>query len=187
MIHPSRERGATLVIALVMLVLLTLFALSAMNTGTTNLKIVGNMQTRAEAMSAAQEAVETVISTPLFISSPANAILNPCGAANTLCTDINGDGTTDYTTRLTPQPSCVAKQIIQVSSLNLANSDDVGCTAGQAQTFGVTGTNTGNSLCANTVWEISAETTSAATGSQAGVTQGIGVRISTDNMATSCL
>jgi Tfp pilus assembly protein PilX len=187
MMHSQRERGATLVVALIMLVLLTLFALSAMNTGTNNLKIVGNMQSRAEAMSAAQEAVETVISTPLFISNPANAVLNPCGAANTLCTDINGDGTTDYTTVLNPQPACVAKQVIQVSSLNLASSDDVGCTAGQAQTFGVSGANTGDSLCANTVWEISAETTSALSGAQAGVTQGIGVRISTDNMATSCL
>ncbi len=183
----QRQRGATLVIALIMLVLLTLFALSAMNTGTTNLKIVGNMQARSEAMSAAQEAVETVISTPLFIANPANAVLNPCGAANTLCTDINADGTTDYTTVLNPQPSCVAKQVIKVSDLNLASSDDVGCTAGQQQTFGVSGANTGDSLCANTVWEITAETTSALTGTQAGVTQGVGVRISTDNMATSCL
>ncbi|MGE5526848.1 MAG: PilX N-terminal domain-containing pilus assembly protein [Rhodospirillaceae bacterium] len=188
MMHRQRQRGATLVIALIMLVLLTLFAVSAMNTGTSNLKIVGNMQSRSEAMSAAQEAVETVISTPLFIANPANAVLNPCGAANTICTDINGDGVTDYTTVLTPQPSCVAKRVIQVSELNLANSDDVGCTAGQQQTFGVSGANTGNSLCANTVWEISAETTNNLTGAPAGgVTQGIGVRISTDNMATSCL
>lgn len=187
MTHSPRERGATLVIALMMLVLLTLFALSAMNTGTSNLKIVGNMQSRAEAMSAAQEAVETVISSPLFIANPANAVLNPCGAANTICTDINGDGTTDYTTRLNPQPSCVTKQVIKVSDLNLATSDDVGCTTGQAQTFGVSGANTGDSLCANTVWEVTAETTSALTGAQAAVTQGVGVRISTDNMATSCL
>lgn len=187
MTHTSRQRGATLVIALIMLVLLTLFALSAMNTGTSNLKIVGNMQSRTEAMSAAQEAVETVISTPLFIANPANAVLNPCGAANTICTDINGDGTSDYTTRLNPQPSCVAKQVIKVSELDLANTDDVGCTTGQAQTFGVSGASTGDSLCANTVWEITAETTGALSGASATVTQGVGVRISTDNMATSCL
>lgn len=187
MTNHRRERGATLVIALIMLVLLTLFALSAMNTGTTNLKIVGNMQSRTEAMTTAQEAVETVISTPLFIASPSNAVLNPCGATNTLCTDVNGDGVNDYTTRLVPQPACVSKQVIKVSDLNLASSDDVGCTTGQAQTFGVAGASTGDSLCASTVWEITAETTSAATGAAATVTQGVGVRISTDNMATSCL
>lgn len=183
----SRQRGATLIVALILLTLLTLFAISALNTGTTNLKIVGNMQSRTEAMYAAQEAIETVVSTPLFISSPANAVLSPCGAANTLCTDINGDGTNDYTTRLFPQPACVYKRVIAISELNLATSDDVGCTSGQAQTFGVMGANTGDSLCASTVWEITAETTSALSGAQVTVTQGIGVRISTDNMSTSCL
>ncbi|HWI14443.1 MAG TPA: PilX N-terminal domain-containing pilus assembly protein [Burkholderiales bacterium] len=187
MMQRKSQRGATLVIALIMLVLLTLFALSAMNTGTGNLKIVGNMQSRTEAISAAQEAIETVISSPLFIANPANAVLNACGAANTICTDINGDGTTDYTTRLNPQPACVTKRVKPIAELDLSKSDDIGCTAGQQQTFGVTGTTTGNSLCADTVWEITAETTSALNGAQSTVTQGIGVRISADNMATSCL
>ena len=41
-----RQRGATLVIALIMLVLLTLFAVSSLNTANTNLRIVGNMQAK---------------------------------------------------------------------------------------------------------------------------------------------
>lgn len=187
MMASSSQRGATLLIALIMLVLLTLFAVSALKTSTTSLKVVGNMQSATEAMNAAQEAIETVISTPVFISTPSNAVLNPCGAANTLCTDINGDGTTDYTTQLTPAPSCVSKQTIKISELNLSNSDDVGCTTGQAQTFGVSGANTGDSLCASTVWEVTAVSTGATTGASVTVTQGVGVRISTDNMATSCL
>ncbi|HZN86576.1 MAG TPA: PilX N-terminal domain-containing pilus assembly protein, partial [Burkholderiales bacterium] len=80
-----RQRGATLVIALIMLVLLTLFAVSSMNTANTNLRVVGNMQSRNEALYAAQETLETVISTPLFLANPANAVLNPCGAQNTMC------------------------------------------------------------------------------------------------------
>jgi hypothetical protein len=44
-----RQRGATLFIGLVMLVVLTLFALSAFQTSSTNLKTVGNMQEREEA------------------------------------------------------------------------------------------------------------------------------------------
>ncbi len=180
------QRGATLVIALIMLVLLTLFAVSALNTGTTDLKVIGNMQVRTEAMNAAEQAVETVISTPLFISTPGNAVLNPCGANNTLCTDINGDGITDYTTKLNPQPACVAVKPIKNADLNLMVAEDRDCAVQQQQQFGVAGAVSGDSLCAESIWEITAETTSAANGATAAVTQGIGVRISTDAVATSC-
>lgn len=181
------QRGATLLITLIMLVLLTLFAVSALNTGTTNLKVVGNMQSRSEALNATQEAIETVLSSPLFISNPANAVLNPCGAANTLCTDVTGDGTPDYTTRLTPPPSCVMVKPIKVSELDLSIAEDLGCSAGQAQQFGVAGAVTGDSLCAKSVWEITAVTTSAAAGATVTAVQGVGVRISVDEMASSCL
>ena len=181
------QRGATLVIALIMLVLLTLFAISALNTGTTDLKVIGNMQARTEAMNAAEQAIETVISTTQFVSDPAKAVINPCGADNTLCTDINGDGVVDYTTKLNPQPSCVTVKPIKLTELVLTNPADLACSAGQSQQFGVAGAVTGGSLCADSVWEITAETTSAASGATATVTQGVGIRISTDDMATSCL
>lgn len=181
------QRGATLLVSLIMLVLLTLFAVSALNTGTTNLKVVGNMQSRSEAFNASQEAIETVLSSPLFISNPANAVPVPCGAANTLCTDVTGDGTPEYTTRLTPQPSCVQVRAIKVSELNLANTEDLGCAAGQAQQFGVGGAVTGDSLCANSVWEITAVTTSASSGTTVTTVQGVGVRIGADEMASACL
>lgn len=180
------QQGATLLVALIMLVVLTLFAISAFNTGTTNIKVVGNMQARSEALNVAQQAIETVISTPLFISSPANAVLNPCGAANTLCTDITGTGVTEYTTKLNPQPGCVVVVPIKNEQLNLSNSEDLGCAAGQLQQFGVAGAVTGNSLCANTVWEITAETTGAATGAKVKVTQGVGVQVGIDDTST-CL
>ena len=181
------QRGATLLITLIMLVLLTLFAVSALNTGTTNLKVVGNMQSRSEALNATQAAIETVLSSPLFISNPANAVLTPCGgAANTLCTDVTGDGTPEYTTRLTPQPRCVQVKPIKVSELDLTNADDLGCAAGQAQQFGVAGAVVGDSLCAKSVWEITAVTTGAAGGATVTAVQGVGVRISADDMAGSC-
>jgi len=182
------QQGMTLVVALVMLVMLTLFAVTAMNTGTTNLKVVGNMQARSEAVGAAQQLVETVLSTPTFISNPANAVVNPCGGtANTACTDVNGDGVNDYTTVLSPQPACVFVRPIKIVELNLSNTEDLGCAAGQQQQFGVTGSVSGDSLCANTVWEITAVTTGVATGAKATVTQGIGVRVSSDDTTATCL
>ena len=182
-----RQDGATLVIALIMLVVITLLAVSSLSTTNMNLKVVGNMQSRGEALHATQQAIETVISTPQFIANPANALLNPCGTSNTLCTDLNGDGTPDYTTRLNPAPSCVTVKAIKASELNLSNAEDLGCSAGQAQQFGVAGAPSGESLCANTAWDITAETNATVSRTRVTVTQGVVVRINADDMASTCL
>jgi Tfp pilus assembly protein PilX len=188
------QRGTTLIVALIMLVLLTLFAVSSFNTANTNLKVVGNMQQKNEALNAAQAAIESVISTPQFIANPANAVPVPCAAANTMCTDVTGDGVADFTTTLvspdypTPphQPTCVTVRPIKNQELVLTNPEDLGCAAGQMQQFGVAGAVTGDSLCANSVWEIKARTVSSLSGATVIVTQGVGVRISTDDAGTSC-
>jgi Tfp pilus assembly protein PilX len=182
-----KQRGATLFIALIMLLLITMLAVSAFHSSVISLKLVGNMQSRTEALNAAQHAVETVISSPQFIAMPANAVLNPCGTANTLCTDVTGDAQPEYITRLVPAPACVAVKAIKVSELRLAIAEDLGCAAGQSQQFGVMGVSSGDSLCANTVWDITADATGTATPTRVTVTQGVAVRISADDMATSCL
>jgi Tfp pilus assembly protein PilX len=194
MIRRRSQYGATLLVALIMLVLLTLFAVSALNTSTTNLKAVGNMQARTEALNAAQQVVETAISSSQFTTTPADAVLNPCGTANTLCIDGAGnfvssptDPSVLYTVRLTPQPACVSVRAIKTSELNLALSADQKCVAGQSQQHGVAGAVSGDSLCANSVWDITAESVAAVSGAKVTVTQGVGQRISVDDMSTSCL
>jgi Tfp pilus assembly protein PilX len=181
-----RQEGATLVIALIMLVVITLLVVSTLNTTYMNLKVVGNMQSRGEALHAAQQAIETVISTPQFIATPANAVLNPCGAANTLCTDLNGDGIPEYITRLNPAPSCVSVKVIKASELNLSSAEDLGCSAGQAQQSGVAGVASGDSLCADTVWDITAETNSTFSRTKVTVTQGVAVRVSAVDAEALC-
>ena len=189
------QRGATLIVALIMLVLLTLFALSSFSTANTNLKVVGNMQQRSEALNATQAAIETVLSTPQFIANPANAVAAPCGAANTLCADVTGDGVADFTTSLIGpdypapphQPTCVTVRVIKNQDLVLTNPEDLGCAAGQqAGAAGVAGAMTGDSLCANTVWEIRARTVSASSSATVTVTQGVGVRVSSDAAGSAC-
>ena len=189
------QQGATLLVTLVMLIMLTLFAVSAMNTSTDNMKMVGNMQERAYALDASQDTIELAISTPQFAATPANAIPNPCGSPNTWCADVNGDGINDLQTRLTPNPSCVQARAIKVSELVITGptSEDVGCTKMQAQgTFAVAGAgDQGNSACANTVWNITAETmrfgaSSTDTDISATITQGIGIRIPEIDMAANC-
>jgi PilX N-terminal len=196
MTHGIRsQRGTTLIVALIMLVLLTLFAVSSFNTANTNLKVVGNMQQKNEALNAAQAAIETVISTPQFIANPANAVASPCGSANTLCADVTGDSVADFTTTLVGpdyptgphQPTCVTVRPIKNQELVLTNPEDLGCAAGQqAGAAGVAGAMSGDSLCANTVWEIKARTVSSLSGATVIVTQGVGVRVSSDAAGTSC-
>lgn len=198
-----RESGATLLIVLIMLVMLTLFAVSAMNTGTMNLKVVGNMQTRAEAFDATTASIDNVISTVTndvphlarFVATPTDAVANPCnGVLNTICTDVNGDGVADYTTTLTPAPTCIKARPVKVAELNITpTSEDLACVQAQTQgTFGVTGAaSSGDSLCASTVWEITAQTlatgyTAATSPVNYTITQGISVRVKTTDMLTSC-
>ena len=190
-----RQSGATLIVTLVMLIMLTLFAISAMNTSTTNLQVVGNMQVRHEGLRATQEAIEATLSTTQFKETPLNAVPNPCGAPNTLCTDLNGDGVPELTTRLTPAPACKQARIIKVSELSIASpvSEDVGCLQAQQQgTFAVAGAQTsGDSLCGHSVWEITAQTlnsgAAAATSDvNVGVTQGVGVRMPALDVVSNC-
>ena len=56
------EQGATLVVVLIMLVILTLFAIAAINLSSANLKVIGNMQARKAAETAALYAVEDTLS-----------------------------------------------------------------------------------------------------------------------------
>ncbi len=198
----TRQQGATLLLVLIMLIMLTLFAVSAMNQGTMNLKVVANQQTRAEALDASQWMIDKVISSTQFIDTPSNAVPNPCnGNYNTLCFDLNGDGKDDYTTKLTPTPACVQARPRKVGELRLKDAsgkfdpaaEDVACLQAQQQGgFGISGAAAaGDSLCADTVWEITAQTLSSgstlATSSvNMTTTQGVAVRVKALDMQASC-
>src|SRR6185369_12200485 len=98
--HPPAQRGATLIIALIMLVALAMLSLWSFNAGTMNLRVVGNSQARQEVVAAAQAATELTLSTPLFTQDPLAV------AAGAIPIDIDGDAQPDYQARLTPAPAC---------------------------------------------------------------------------------
>jgi Tfp pilus assembly protein PilX len=113
---PRSQRGATLIVGLIMLVLITLLVTSAFTLSTSGLKSVGNMQARDEAIAAGNKAIEQVVSSP-FTAAP---------AGETLIVDLNNDGTTDYVVALNT-PTCVsASQIagtsVPPSSLSLGSA-----------------------------------------------------------------
>ena len=98
---PSAQRGATLIVGLIMLTLITLLVTSAFTLSTSGLKSVGNMQARDEAIAAGNKAIEQVVSSP-FTNAPAGETIN---------VDLNNDGTTDYVVVLNT-PTCVSAATI---------------------------------------------------------------------------
>jgi Tfp pilus assembly protein PilX len=86
------QQGATLVVVLIMLVVLTLFAVAVINLSNLNAKAVGNMQQRKNAEIVAQGAIEQVLSSsaPFYSPAAAVAVTVPTGMAvnvsNRVCT-----------------------------------------------------------------------------------------------------
>lgn len=95
-VMPSAERGATLIVGLIMLLLFTLLVSGAFTLSTVNLKAVGNMQAREEALAAANIAIEKII------GSPFTDVLK----AETHYIDLNNDDVDDYTVSVSV-PVCV--------------------------------------------------------------------------------
>ena len=164
-----RQKGATLLIGLIMLVLLTLMAVTSFRLGRSNLQIVGNMQFRNETLRAAEESVEAAISTPTAVSTPSTSNV-----------DVNADGTPDVAVTITP--TLTQAHVLKNSALDLTNSGQLGCTVGQAQAFGVVGAATGNSLCARTLYDLKVVAKEAATNTSVELHQGVSIQVPADTV-----
>ena len=185
MSNARRQQGATLVVALIFLILMAFFAISAFNGSMTNLRIVDNMQVRQEAVSAAQVAVETTLSSTQFSTNPDTV------AANPVPVDIDGNGTVDYQVRLTPRPSCYRARPIKTVELDPASPGDIACmksgvvtTGGLEEAGGAEAA--GNSLCASTEWNVRAEVVDARSGAKVAVNQGVAIRVLETDAANAC-
>lgn len=154
---PAAQRGATLIVALIMLLLLTTMVSGAFTLSTTNLKAVQNMQTRDEAMAAANAAIELMISSSFADGLPAQAI----------SIDLNNNGVTDYTVELT-EPQCVAYSQAEAN-------------AASSVTLGVMSDSTWDTL-----WEISARVNDPISGTNLTVRQGIRVRLGDAQKTNLC-
>lgn len=186
--HPKqkKQKGMALLTALIMLTLMTVICLATFNIGKNSMDVITNMQHRNEVTAAATNAIEQAMSTKRLFSSPSTIFLNPCNAQNTLCYDLNGDGVNDITVALTPTPSCSQSQSIPNASLNYTNPEDLGCIMGSPDQWGTEGVPAGNSMCANTVWDINAVAQDTVTGANMTVSEGVAVRVASTDADTSC-
>ena len=82
----ERQRGAVLVVSLVLLVVLTLFVISSTHIAGGNLRIVGNMQSKQNVELVSQQALEQVISSidPFYAPTSAVTVAAPVGMTVTV-------------------------------------------------------------------------------------------------------
>lgn len=166
-----RQGGATLIVALIMLVVLTLLSISAIRSSSINLRIAGNMQMVGEATAAAQQAIETIISGN-FTAAP---------AASDVPVDINANGTTDYTAHVAP-PACTGSVPLRNADLDRNNPKDTPCfSSSTASNTGIIYASgapavTGMSWCYGQQWDVGAQATSP-TGADVTIHQGVSLRV----------
>jgi len=163
-----KQAGATLLISMIFLMVITLIVVSSIKAVNVNTRLVGNMQTQKEAGAAAQQAIENTISTD-FTAMPVQS---------TSVID-SGQAGAAYSV-FVQAPYCSGVKPIKLSELDATNTDDQPCYAsGASQNTGIVGSGaSGNSLCSNSNWEVNAAATPpSSTEAAPTVHQGIAVRV----------
>ena len=143
------ETGATLVVSLIMLTLITLMIMAALAIGGANFRTVTNMQFRDEAIAAANKAIDQVVSSP-FALAP---------AAEDIEVDLDNDGTKDYDVHI-DEPQCLRARVAETT---LPSSISLPPEMGSTSSW-------------NTVWELQATVTGDNAG-EAAVDVRTGVRV----------
>ncbi len=172
---PSRQRGVAVFFALIMMVLLTLLAVSAFNTKSVNLKIVANVQARQEATAAADQAAQQVASSSVFAFSATQPY------TTAIDVDVNKDGTADYVAAVTA--GCITYKAYPAAGQIL---DPLDPCAGSASIGAM-------AFCTQTQWDVQSHVVPAPAGARlrnagADVTvhQGLSVVMSQANTQKAC-
>ncbi len=171
MTSPKQQRGSTLIVGIIMLIVITLLVVYSIRAGNTNLRIAGNMQFQAEAFAATQQGVERVIdqirTTDLIASIP----------AQTIPVTING---LTYNVQTSPMTKCLMDVPVLNTSLNPAIAEDVACfeNPDTDRPVGADGLlATTQSACKNQVWEVQANVTETMSGASMTQVQGVAIRV----------
>ena len=93
---PSRQRGAALVIGLVLLLILTLLAVSGMSTSSMELVMAGNEQYRQKAFQASDTGLEHALTVLPTVSQSCNAVEVPANSEDTPAPDNQYTVTAQY-------------------------------------------------------------------------------------------
>lgn len=167
------QRGATLAISLIMLVVVTLLVVYSLRAGNANLRVAGNAQVQAEANASAQQALEQELA---VIIQPATVI----GSLGTSTTNISAGGVT-YTAVVGPH-KCIMQTLIMSDELDTSKVEDQPCIGelGKDTQFDKDGKPIPQPTeCRKQLWEVKAQITGDSANSGVGVTQvqGISMRV----------
>lgn len=171
MMRRHAQTGATLITALVMLVVLTLLVLSAIRSSTVNLRIAGNMQMRNEAIAAGQQLIENVLSNNFTSSPAATSIIVPIGGTSYAASAV--------------VPRCIGSRVLMNNEQGLPTqclSSGAVQSTGIRYSSGVQGG--GQSWCLAQQWDVQANVVDPATGASAEIHQGVRLNVET---GTQCL
>jgi len=184
----ARERGAVLFVGLIMLILITLLAVSAIRLANTNLLVVGNEQFQKEAEDAANYHLDLALNSNEFTARKVDRSATLPAFSGAPVTE-----ETSYSVKI-PPPECKRYRYLKKGELvNADNSvplDNLPCFGSSSQ-GGVTmvvdvGALNDNSLCATSLWEMTADVELPGTGAKAKVAQGVEMRIDYAEAKDAC-
>ncbi len=165
---PRRQRGFTLMMTLIFLVIFLLFAISMASSSMVNTKVASNQQYRMEAKTVAQQGVESVMN-QAFTLYPV--------PATTVPVDVNGDGNTDFTAQVAA-PICLDTKPVLNKDLPLGDVCRTPTSSSGDLVIGSGGATAALSLCSDTQWEIQSTVTDPNnTATSVTVHQGASVRV----------
>lgn len=190
----KRQRGVVLMVTLVMLVVLTLLATSAINMSTASLRAVTNMQSRNVATSTAQRTIETVLSSNFTGGSSPDDIV---AAVTALATDYTVTTQDNKSYKVTiAKPPCI-RQYASVMNDELdpkkpthdetclknnefRNDKYIYCLSDEAKCRNDASDAAGASYCARAVWEVASSVRDGWFGANVDLTQGVRVMMWAD-------
>ncbi len=177
-LNKHKQQGATLLVGMIMMVVLTLLVVFSLRSGNTNLRIAGNMQTQAEAAAATQQVIEQVIG-QIKVTEDLSLI-----AAQSVPVVM---GNVTYTVAVLAMNMCVMERPVLNSELITSNANDVACfeSADSDKAIKADGTlTTKPSACKSQQWDIEAGVTDGTSGTKVTQVQGISIRVPS---TVSCL
>jgi hypothetical protein len=146
--RPVSQRGAVMIVALIMIVIISVVVVSAFVLSSSNLRSVGNVQFRSEAIASANRSLEAIVSGSFL------------GALNTTASstvDIDKNGVADYTVAVAiPQCPLRVKRV----SIDSPSGYETGEDAQSAGTYVVD-------------WELKATVSDTTTGAAAVIRHGV--------------
>jgi len=160
------QRGAALVVSLIMLVLITLMVITALNLGSSNFKAVSNSQFRDEAVAAANVAIEDRLSSNFDQVADSDGNL----PTTTHAVDLDNDGPDerDYTVSVTPRCISASRDLPgEASSVELPPDLTIPSTW-------------------NTVWDIRSQVTNNDTGASIVIRSGARVLLNENARNSAC-